>query len=326
MAKRNYNIDIIKALAIISVILIHGLSNDSLYTILAPYYIWQTVPVFMILMGYNATNSYLRKDYTKLSDIFSHHYLMNKAKRILLPFSFIWLLQVLIQFFYFDNRNIPELLLAFLDGGYGPGSYFIPLILQATLNIPFIYLILKKQPTKMMIVLFFVSLLIDMAAFWLNISGSLYRILIIRHLFSVTLGIWYAFNKSTIKLKWLAIPVAASLAYITAVHYFNWELIVEEYWHSQHAPSYFYVLFIIMIGMKYLEVGNQSLLEKTFILIGQASFHIYLTQMFYFWFVHTRLPDFSGLVYLLLFLTIPIVSGILFYKLDDHLSRKVIKK
>jgi len=326
MAKRNYNIDIIKALAIISVILIHGLTNESLYAILAPYYIWQTVPVFMILMGYNATNSYLRKNYTKLSDILSHHYLMNKAKRILLPFAFVWFLQVLIQFFYFDNRNVGELLLRFLEGGYGPGSYFIPLLLQATVIIPFIYMILKKQPTKWMIVLFFVSLLIDYAAFLLNISGSLYRILIIRHLFSVTLGIWYAFKQPQIKLKWLILPAAASLAYITAVHYYNWELIVEEYWHSQHAPSYFYVLFIIMIGMKYLEVNKQRVLEKTFILIGQASFHIYLTQMFYFWFVHKRLPDFHGVVYLLMFLTIPIVSGILFYKLDDHLSRTVIKK
>jgi peptidoglycan/LPS O-acetylase OafA/YrhL len=326
MAKRNYTIDIIKALAIISVILIHGLSNAILYDILAPYYIWQTVPVFMILMGYNAANSFMRKGYENLPDILARHYLLNKAERILLPFSVIWFMQVLIQFFYFDNRNISELLLRFLEGGYGPGSYFIPLLLQASILIPFIYLILKKQPTKMMILLFFVSLLIDLASFWLNISGSLYRILIIRHLFSVTLGIWYALEKSTIKLKWLVIPAAASLAYITAVHYYNWELIVEEYWHSQHAPSYFYVLFIIMIGMKYLEVGKESLLEKFFILIGQASLHIYLTQMFYFWFLHERLPDFSGIVYLLMFLTIPIASGIGFYLLDGYVNRRVIKK
>ncbi|GEK88427.1 Fucose 4-O-acetylase [Alkalibacterium putridalgicola] len=326
MAKRNYTIDIIKALAIISVILIHGLSNATLYDILAPYYIWQTVPVFMILMGYNAANSFMRKGYENLPDILARHYLLNKAERILLPFSVIWLMQVLIQFFYFDNRNIGELLLRFLEGGYGPGSYFIPLLLQASILIPFIYLILKKQPTKMMILLFFVSLLIDLASFWLNISGSLYRILIIRHLFSVTLGIWYALEKSTIKLKWLVIPAIASLAYITAVHYYNWELIVEEYWHSQHAPSYFYVLFIIMIGMKYLEVGKESLLEKFFILIGRASLHIYLTQMFYFWFLHEHLPDFSGFMYLLMFLTIPIASGIGFYLLDGYLNRRVIKK
>ncbi|MDZ7835059.1 MAG: hypothetical protein U5K84_06665 [Alkalibacterium sp.] len=167
----------------------------------------------------------------------------------------------------------------------------------------------------MMIALFFVSLLVDLASFWLNMSGGLYRILIIRHLFSVTLGVWYALTKADIRLRWLILPAAASLGYITAVHYYNWELIVEEYWHSQHAPSYFYVLFIIMIGMTYLKVEKRSFLEKTFILIGQASFHIYLTQMFYFWFVHKRFPDFNGLAYFLLFLTVPILSGIGFYLL-----------
>ncbi|MDZ7835060.1 MAG: acyltransferase family protein [Alkalibacterium sp.] len=140
MAKRNYTIDVIKALAIISVILIHGLSNNTLYAILAPYYIWQTVPVFMILVGYNSVNSFMRKGYSSLPEIFSQHYLMNKAKRILLPFAFIWLVQVLIQFFYFSNTDVAGLLRSFFEGGYGPGSYFIPLIVQATILVPFIYL------------------------------------------------------------------------------------------------------------------------------------------------------------------------------------------
>ncbi|OJF94722.1 acyltransferase [Alkalibacterium sp. 20] len=323
MTERNYNIDFIKALAIISVILIHGLSHDSLYAILAPYYIWQTVPVFMILVGFNSANSFMKKDYDRLSEIFNQHYIMNKAKRILLPFTFIWLAQVLIQFFYFDNTNIAELFRSFLEGGYGPGSYFVPLIVQATLLIPFIYLILKKQPTKMMVVLFFVSLLIDLSSTWLDMSDELYRILIIRHVFSVTLGIWYALVKPKLKVRWLVLPAAFSLGYITAVHYFNWELIIEEYWHSQHAPSYFYVLFIIIIGMEFLKIKKQSFLEKTFILIGQASFHIYLTQMFYFWFVHKRLPDFNGFVYISLFLLIPIISGIGFYYLDNYLNKKL---
>lgn len=322
MAKRNYNIDVIKAFAIISVILIHGLSNDSLYAILAPYYIWQTVPVFMILMGYNAANSFIKHNDTKLSDIFSQHYIMNKAKRILLPFAFIWFLQVLIQYIYFGNTDIPELLRSFLVGGYGPGSYFVPLVIQATILVPFIYVILKKRPTRMMIVLFFVSLLIDLGSYWIDISGSLYRLLIIRHLFALTLGIWYALRKSKIKLRWLLVPAAVSLVYITAVHYFNWERILEEYWHSQHAPSYFYVMILIIIGIRFLNITKQSLFEKTFILIGQASYHIYLTQMFYFWFVHKRLPEFNGIIYIALFLIIPIASGIGYYYLDTYLNKK----
>ena len=326
MAKRNYNIDVIKALAIISVILIHGLFNDSLYAILAPYYIWQTVPVFMILVGYNSATSFMKRGYRTLSEIFSQHYLMKKAKRILLPFAFIWLGQVLLQYFFFNNTDIMELLRSFLVGGYGPGSYFVPLIVQATVLTPLIYVLLRKHPTRMMAVLFIVSLLVDLMTYWLNVSGSLYRLLIVRHLFSLTLGVWYALVKTRIKVRWLLVPAAVSLVYITAVHYFNWELILEEYWHSQHAPSYFYVLVLIILGARFMNIKKQSFIEKTFILIGQASFHIFLTQMFYFWFVHKRLPEVNGFLYITLFLVIPIVTGIGFYYLDDYLNKKRARK
>lgn len=321
MAKRNYNIDVIKALAIVSVILIHGLSNESLYAILAPYYIWQTVPVFMILVGYNSANSFIKRDYTTLSDIFSQHYLMKKAKRILLPFAFIWLAQVLLQYLYFDNTEIPALIRSFIVGGYGPGSYFVPLIVQATILTPLLYVLLKKRPMRMMIVLFIVSLLADYGTFWLGVSGSLYRLLIVRHVFSLTLGVWYALAHKDLRLKWLLIPAGISLIYITAVHYFNWELILEEFWHSQHAPSYFYVLVLIIIGVKFMNITKESLIEKTFILIGQSSFHIFLTQMIYFWFVHKAFPEFNGFLYIALFLTVPIAAGIGFHSMDNYLNR-----
>ncbi|WP_423188905.1 acyltransferase family protein [Alkalibacterium sp. f15] len=323
MTVRNYNIDFIKALAIISVILIHGLSNDTLYAILAPYYIWQTVPVFMILLGYNSANSFTKRGYERLSEIYNQQYLLKKAKRILLPFTLIWFAQILIQFFYFDKTNIVDLLTSFFVGGYGPGSYFIPVIVQATLLAPILYLILKKQPTKMMIILFFVSILIDLATYWLDISGSLYRLLIIRHIFSVTLGVWFSLVKTRITFNWLLLPAALSFGYITAVHYFNYELVIEEYWHSQHAPAYFYVLLLIILGMKFFNIKKESVLEKSFILIGEASFHIFLTQMFYFWFISRWLPDLNGIVYIMLFLTVPILSGIGFYYLDNYLNRKL---
>jgi len=89
MKQRNYNIDMLKAFAIISVILIHSMTHDMLYSILAPYYIWQTVPVFMILMGYNLTNSYKRKDKESVSEILTQNHLRNKAIRILFPFIIV---------------------------------------------------------------------------------------------------------------------------------------------------------------------------------------------------------------------------------------------
>ena len=61
--KRSINIDVIKGLGILSVILLHTFNTEYLLKIGAPFYIWQAVPVFIILQGFNLTNSYKRRDF-----------------------------------------------------------------------------------------------------------------------------------------------------------------------------------------------------------------------------------------------------------------------
>lgn len=326
MKKRNYNIDMLKALAIISVILIHSMTHDMLYSILAPYYIWQTVPVFMILMGYNLANSYKRKENESVSDILTQNHLRNKAIRILFPFIIVWSIQLLIQLVYFENTNIRQLIGSFFGGGYGPGSYFIPMVIQATLLTPVLYSLIKKSPTKMAVLLFFVSLLLDYGVHWVGISGSIYRFLIIRHIFGLTLGVWLAFNREKVRLKWLLPLALLSFVYITAVHYFDWSFVMERYWHSQHAPSYFWVLFIILVGFRCYDISKETVIERSLIKIGQASFHIYLTQMFYFWFLHDRLPYDQWFISILLSVIIPVTLGILFQQSERQVSDVLFNK
>ena len=133
-------------------------------------------------------------------------YIMNKVKRLLVPFGFIWLLQIIVQLTYFDRDPSLGLLFSFVKGGYGPGSYFIPMILQASLLVPIIYSVMRINPTKWMIALFFISLVVELAAYQLDITGGLYRLLIIRHIFSLTLGVWLGLLKDKIKLKWVIGP------------------------------------------------------------------------------------------------------------------------
>ncbi|GEN51446.1 acyltransferase family protein [Alkalibacterium pelagium] len=322
MTKRNNAIDVLKALAIVSVILIHALPDSKLYTILAPYYIWQTVPMFIILFGYNSAQSFMRKGNTTLKDTMTLDYIMNKVKRLLVPFGLIWLLQIIVQLTFYDRDPSLSLLFSFVRGGYGPGSYFIPMIIQASLLVPIIYSVMRVHPTKWMTALFFISLMIDLAAYQLDISGSLYRLLIIRHIFSLTLGVWLGLLKGKIKLKWLIVPALFSFIYITAVHYFNWGMIIEEYWHSQHAPSYFYVLLLVILGMKGLNLNGDSRLSRLFILTGQASYHIFLVQMLYFWLIHDQLTNLPEAISLSLALIVPIITGWGYYLLNKRIAFK----
>ena len=77
-AEYDFRIDILKAFAIISVILIHALPKEFLTIFQAQFHIWQAVLVFVLLLGMNWGSSYLRA--MDLSTFF-----MSKVKRLGVP-------------------------------------------------------------------------------------------------------------------------------------------------------------------------------------------------------------------------------------------------
>lgn len=85
MNKRNYNIDILKALAIIAVIFLHSLPRDVLFLSGSPYHIWQTVPIFMLLAGYNTANSYKGRKYESLNQFYILHFYTKNCKGLSTP-------------------------------------------------------------------------------------------------------------------------------------------------------------------------------------------------------------------------------------------------
>ncbi|MCD2136738.1 OpgC domain-containing protein [Salinicoccus halitifaciens] len=86
MKKRNYNIDILKGLAIIAVILIHSLPDEMLLAILSPFYIWQAVPVFMLLAGYNTAQSFQRRGFISLNQFYNFPSFTKRLKGWFIPF------------------------------------------------------------------------------------------------------------------------------------------------------------------------------------------------------------------------------------------------
>ncbi|WP_346905951.1 acyltransferase [Clostridium sp.] len=325
MITRNYNIDIIKAVAIISVILLHSLTTDVLYLTGSPYHIWQTVPLFMLLAGYNSANSYARRQYESLNQFYDVSFLYKKLERLIYPFLLVWLMQVVAQFLIADGLSFKELIYSLVTGGWGPGSYFVPIIIQVTLILPAIYLLCKKKSTAMTIVLFVISLLLEVFCLLIDIPEGLYRLLALRYLFAVTLGVWLSLNSKKLKYKWL-IPLAIiSLIYITGVNYFEWSFIMEYTWQSQHAPSYFWTLLLAIIGLKVYQVKSVNIISKLSVKIGQASYHIFLVQMAYFWAVAEMLPNMPVIVFSVINVVICLFLGLTFFEFENWV-RKTIKK
>lgn len=321
MKKRNHNIDIIKGMAIIAVILIHSLTDELLLDILSPFYIWQAVPLFMLLAGYNTAESFQRRGYVSLNQFYNISFLYSKVERLLYPFLFIWIIQVIVHFLMLDGLSFKTLVTSLFTGGWGPGSYFVLVIIQATLILPLIYMLVKKNLTVGTIILFFLSILLDVFFIIIDVSGSVYRVMVIRYVFALVLGVWLSLKHKKVNYKWL-IPLAIlSAVYIAGVYYLDWEFIMEKYWSSQHAPSYFWTLLLLIIGLKAYQFKANNPLSRLVVKMGKASYHIFLVQMFYFWLMADSISHLPLIIYLVISLTICIVFGQLFYKAENTLRK-----
>lgn len=324
MKQRNHNIDIIKGLAILAVILIHSLTEEMLLAILSPFYIWQAVPVFMLLAGYNTAASFQRRGYVRLNQFYNFSFLYSKVERLLYPFLFIWIIQVIAHFLFLDGLSFTNLITSLFTGGWGPGSYFILIIIQATLILPLIYMLVKKNLTVGTIVLFFISILIDAFCMLIDVPGSVYRVIVVRYLFALVLGVWLALNPKKINYKWL-IPIATvSAVYIAGVYYQEWNFFIERYWQSQHAPSYFWTLLLIVIGLNAYQFKADNPVTGLIVKMGKASYHIFLVQMFYFWLIADSISNLPLIIYILLSLIICIIFGRLFFYAENSI-RKALK-
>lgn len=309
-------------LAIVSVILLHSLPEGYLFKSGAPFHIWQAVPLFLILTGYNGANSFKKRNYDSISQFYSFEFLYSKIERILYPFLVIWVFQVICYVVIDGGIGITELIKSLLTGGWGPGNYFIPIIIQATLLMPLIFLLAKRSVTTMTLVLFVISIALEVVCLLADIPENIYRLLIVRYVFALALGVWLAMNNG--KTKWLASLSAVSFVYIGLVSYFGLELIMEKYWLSQHAPSYFWTLLLITIGLNTFKIKNTNIIGKWSIKIGQASYHIFLVQMVYFWAIGGRIPEDQIVLHVSLSLLVCLIFGLVFYEMENKL-RSVIK-
>ena len=131
-------IDIIKAFAIISVLILHvNVPYEFDQKFFLSLYTLVSVQIFIIITGYNYTASYMNRNIT-LKTWYGKYNLQRKLKRILIPYILIVIFETIILYIkvdYTKYRNLKYIGTLFLEGGLGPGSYYTPVLIQ----IVFIY-------------------------------------------------------------------------------------------------------------------------------------------------------------------------------------------
>lgn len=315
--KRINQIDLLKAIAIISVIILHSFASKHLHLIGAAYHIGQAVPIFMILAGFNSAHS-------NQSSVGFYKCLKERITKIIQPFLLIFGIEILIQVILGtqDIYNPWDLIKALMSGGYGPGSYFVPIFLQAIVILPILNKIAKYNSNMMLLCSLVINIVYELTISQIYpMSDAVYRLLIPRYLFALGLGVWLANN--TISHKTIYTGAGISLIYITLGEYCNIWFPVHQSWGTQTVYSYMYPMLLVWLGIKRLPDNIDNRLLLILSNVGKASYHIFLVQMVYF----LLLSYLKYKIMLIGAIPICIMVGFLFLKLESKVHNKnLIKK
>ncbi|MCR4798017.1 MAG: acyltransferase [Lachnospiraceae bacterium] len=325
-AKRSAKLDIIKAVAIIFVVIRHfGWGHENRLMLLFPYWINTAVPVFMIISGYVYSLSYQRKQVSSLNDAYRFDLWVEKIIRFTVPFFLIYLLEIPMVLFI-HQKSFVRWMSHFFAGGYGPGSYYFPVMIQFVFVFPFIYYLIKKFDFTGVFICGLINFFYEILQYVFQMSEYEYRLLIFRYILLIACGCYFAIGKRVIK-KWVGICALITGAlwiyetqFLDRIPYFS-----DEDWTDTNMIAALWTIPIMWILLKSprLDKLHNRLLEA----MGRASYDIFLVQMVYYGYMGDTINRYIGKWLILgaaFNLVLCTALGLLFYRIEDPITKKVI--
>ena len=338
MRKHYRNIDVMKGICILIVIFEHSKwTRNQWLRLLIPFWDRIAIPCFMVISGFVYGKSIEGKT---LKEAYDPEHLKRRLKRYLIPFLFAFFLETLLyivadtsfiknilldRFAYSfsstinGHKQLPGIFRGLINGGYGPGNYYTPVMIQLVFLYPLIYSFIKRFKYKGLVCSFFFCLLSELWQYYYHIPNEIYRNLIFRHIMTISFGSYLSLGlyKKNIILNVLSLLIG--FIYIIAHSYHSW---TPFFFNKSWADVCFIpCLFFIPIIAFFIE--KEKITCKPLEEIGRASYHIYLTQMVYYNFVKKELVlSVINNQYLWCFISMTLcaLSGLIFYKLE----RKII--
>ena len=337
-------IDYTKAFAIVTVLILH-LNLPEIYDkrIFSHVYTEIGVPIFMIITGHN----YILSNYKNNLNWLSRDNLSKKLKRIIIPYIYILIFEIIfifiksnfIRYDFSQYREIKAILsLLIFKGGIGPGSYYPPVLIQIVLiYFPLLLIYNKyldkliKNKYKAIISLFFIFIIEVIYEIIIDYIGniynketvdSFYRISALRYIPFLQLGIILFYNKEKILKNFkLLLPLSIGGVMYTYFTYYKNIIIPPFYnWRQVATPTMFYALFFIYIGLKYFNNFNKSFFRKMIVIVGKATYHIFLIQLIYYGMF--RIKKFDN-IYFIAHIFICLLGGIIFYYIEPKITKKI---
>ena len=340
MKKHYRNIDVMKGICILIVIFEHSKWTRAQWLkLLIPFWDRIAIPCFMVISGFVYSRSIEGKS---LKEAYAPKSKFKKLKRYLLPFLFVFLIECILyriaassfikefllrRFNYVYASDINEkmtlstIIRAFFNGGYGPGNYYTPDLIQLVLLFPILYRFMKRYGYRGLIYSFFFCLLSELWQYYFHIPNEIYRYLVFRHIMNICFGIYLSlglYKKNRI-LNILSMMIGFS--YIIAHSYYRW----TPFFFNRSWADVCFIPCMFFIPIIAFFIQKEKITCKPLEQIGKASYHIYLTQMIYYNFVKKDIAlTFIRNQYLWCFISILLCAffGYLFYELENKIRSK----
>lgn len=321
--ERQTVIDVIKGTCIIFVIITHyGWTQIQRLYCLFPFTIDMAVPIFMIITGYVYSNSFYRKGVTNLKAAYDSILLLKRILRYSIPFIITYCIECI--WLYVTGENVRGLFWGFFTGGFGPGSYYYPEMIQIVFIFPVIFISINKNPKFVLILWFFINAFYEIVCSRLGIPAEVYRLLSFRHLFLLAFGCYIFIQRNnSVNKKVMRISCLVGFVYIFIISYLNYQtVLINNDWKGTSFITAFYIGPIVMNIIYRYGKFSFSLLET----IGKASYNIFLVQMVYYVTVARIISKLVSSCCMQVFFNviICITIGLIFYLIDNRITNAVV--
>ena len=310
-------LDYLKAVCVIMVIITHYGWEDKT----SPFFtmlINMAVPVFMIVSGYNFAMSNRKKADGNLEKMYGWNMMKPKLIRFLLPFFAICLLEILLL--AAQDKNIP-LFRIFVLGAYGPGSYYVPIMLQLLVIFPLIYVMIAYNAKLGLAVAALANLAFEVCVIVFDMDKYYYRLSIGRYLLLIAFGCYlYLHPEQRVKPYQMWMMFLAGLAYLIAVFGFDKDFELFGYWKTTAMPVAFYIFpIVILLFRKFYHCTIPGFAGRLLTQIGKASYHIFLIQMVYYHFeLGGAIMQTAWYIAVPFNILVTVPLGLGFYELDNQ--------
>ena len=222
--------------------------------------------------------------------------------------------------------NDMSVLQLFLLGGRGPGSYYIPVMVQFCFLAPVLHRLIRRYPVKGLVISFTINLAMEILKTVINMDSELWRVLIFRYIFVIAAGMFYQTCKKKIPLPYFISASVIGAVYLTLTMYFGIVPNVFIEWTDTNLIAVFWILTPM-----YFLIRNESDIKSKVLhgisKIGRASWDVFLVQMVYYYLCESiiarHVPIFA--VRLVVNVVICVFVGLLFYRVEQPITSKCKK-